>query len=69
MSSSRSLLDRLHHRHQMPRQQLVDAVDRMVSDALKHRVQVGKRLDTVQARRLCRLPNYAERARFRSGSM
>jgi len=38
-------------RHQAPRQQLVDAVDGMIGDALKHRAQIGKRLNADQARR------------------
>jgi hypothetical protein len=39
----------------------------MIADAGKHIGEPGARIDVVQLRRLCRPPNYAERARFFSG--
>ena len=44
----------------MPGQQFLDAVDRVLIDALQHMAQVGVRIDPVELRGLCRRPNYAE---------
>jgi hypothetical protein len=51
-----------------PWQQLVDAIDRMLGDASDDVAQVGLGIKAVQFSGLCRVPNYAERVRFRSGS-
>jgi hypothetical protein len=40
----------------------------VISDAGQDVFQVGTRVDPVELARLCRVPNYAERVRFRSGS-
>ena len=50
----------------VPGQQLVDAVDAVLGDALEHGAQVGLRVQPVELRGPCRPPNYAERPRFPS---
>ncbi|MCW2122634.1 hypothetical protein M2226_001378 [Bradyrhizobium elkanii] len=48
-----------------PRQQFVEAVDRVSIDhSLQHVTQVYVRLDVVELAGLCRPPNYAEPGRF-----
>jgi len=44
----------------VPRQQLVDAVDGMVGNAGEDFTQVGLRIEPVELGRLRRAPNYAE---------
>jgi len=51
-------------RRNRPRQQLVDAVARVLGDALQDVAQVALRVDPVQPGRLRRSPNYAEWARL-----
>jgi hypothetical protein len=48
----------------VPGQELCDSVDRMIGDAIEHRVQISFWIKAVQFGGLCRAPNYAERARF-----
>jgi hypothetical protein len=48
----------------VPGQEFCDAVDRMIGDAIEHRVQISFWIEAVQFGGLCRAPNYAERARF-----
>jgi hypothetical protein len=50
-----------------PWQQLGDAIDGMLGDSSDNVAQVGLGVKTIQFCGLCRLPNYAERGRFRSG--
>ena len=48
-----------------PWQQLIDVAVRMTVDDPGEGVgEIGQRIDVVEFARLCRSPNYAERARF-----
>jgi hypothetical protein len=48
----------------VPRQELFQPVDGVISDAGEHIGQPSLRIDVVEFRRLCRPPNYAGRTRF-----
>ena len=52
-------------RFPVPRQQFVEAVDRVAVDhPMQHVMQVGVGFDAVEFAGLCRPPNYAERVRY-----
>jgi len=46
----------------IPRQQLIDAVDRMIRDALEDVMEITLRVDVIEFTSSCRAPDYAERA-------
>jgi hypothetical protein len=46
----------------IPRQQLLDAIDRIVGDALEYVMKIALRVDVIEFARSCRAPDYAERA-------
>jgi hypothetical protein len=63
-SARRSALDRLS-RFPCPRQQFIEAVDRVsVDHAREHVLEIGVGLDVVKLAGLCRPPNYAAWACF-----
>jgi hypothetical protein len=45
----------------VPGQELCDAIDRMISDALDQVPQIGLGIEAVRLGGLCRTPDYAER--------
>jgi hypothetical protein len=44
----------------VPRQQFLDPVDRVLSDALQNVFEVALRIDVIELARSCRAPDYAE---------
>jgi hypothetical protein len=60
---SRSLSDPIW-RAPVPGQQIADPLGGIIGQARQHVVEPGLRIDIVELGGLCRLPNYAERARF-----
>jgi hypothetical protein len=44
----------------IPRQQLIDAVDRMIRDALEDVMEITLRVDVIEFTSSCRAPDYAE---------
>jgi hypothetical protein len=67
-SSSRQCRRDLHRLIQVagdiPRQQLLDAIDRMIGDALEDVMEVPLRVDVVEFASSCRAPDYAEPPRL-----
>ena len=51
----------------VPGEQLVQAAGVVVGNAPQHVGEPGLRIEVVELGGLCRLPNYAERARFLQG--
>jgi hypothetical protein len=63
----RDLFGLLQLLDQIPRQQLLDAIDRMIRDALQYVMEVPLRIDVVEFAGSCRAPDYAEPSRIGPG--
>jgi hypothetical protein len=57
----RGLIQLIDH---IPRQQLIDAVDRMIRDALEDVMEITLRVDVIEFTSSCRAPDYAEPSRI-----